>query len=494
MSSNDSTGKVKIKRTWYRTTRFNAHVIGIVGFTAPGLWNAMNALGAGGAREPYLVNAANALVFALLGVFCLLGATVANYIGLAWTLALGAVGYPLYSAGLYCNVKFGNVWFVLVGAAIDGISAGLFWASEAAVAVGYPEPAKRGKYLNIWVWWRTLGPIVGGAIVLALNNKQGQRPYTYLVFIALQCLSVPVALLLTPPEKVERSDGTKVQAQKKVAFKQNFVDLWKSLKRREILLLFPIFSAAYFNSYSSTFATVYFSVRARALNGLLGNFPVLLASQLISWLLDCKRFTRKRRLVYGFWIALLTHILAWVYALVVIVQFRHDGPVLDWTSKGYAKGFFVDVFCKNWRTTNHSLLLTFCRAAGSFSKQILQSWLYYVMGTLTDDISELTRYTGILRGMESFAQAVAYGLNATRNVDPWVPVCLQRLSTLNVGFTAYNTRKLGINVALLLISIYPTWLVISNLEPPEDEDIKKRVEDEEDTASVSQKAKVLEDI
>ena len=27
---------------------------------------------------------------------------------------------------------------------------------------------------------------------------------TYLVFVALQCLSVPIALLLTPPEKVPR--------------------------------------------------------------------------------------------------------------------------------------------------------------------------------------------------------------------------------------------------------------------------------------------------
>lgn len=53
------------KPVWYRGTLFNACVIGGVGFTAPGLWNAMNALGAGGAQEPYLINAANALVFGL---------------------------------------------------------------------------------------------------------------------------------------------------------------------------------------------------------------------------------------------------------------------------------------------------------------------------------------------------------------------------------------------------------------------------------------------
>lgn len=33
------------KRQWYRTTLFNACVIGGVGFLAPGLWNAMNSLG-----------------------------------------------------------------------------------------------------------------------------------------------------------------------------------------------------------------------------------------------------------------------------------------------------------------------------------------------------------------------------------------------------------------------------------------------------------------
>jgi hypothetical protein len=107
------------KRVWHRGTLFNACIIGGVGFTAPGLWNAMNALGAGGAQEPFLINAANALVFGLsmwclaviklkfsmgfaltcllVGILCLFGGPIANRIGLRWTLMLGAVGYPLYS-------------------------------------------------------------------------------------------------------------------------------------------------------------------------------------------------------------------------------------------------------------------------------------------------------------------------------------------------------------------------------------------------------------
>lgn len=114
----------KQKRTWYHTTLFNAFVIGGVGFIAPGLWNAMNNLGAGGAQEPYLVNAANSLVFAIMGFMCLFGAPLANSIGLRWTLFLGAVGYPVYSAGLYANNRYGNTWLVLVGAVACGLSAG----------------------------------------------------------------------------------------------------------------------------------------------------------------------------------------------------------------------------------------------------------------------------------------------------------------------------------------------------------------------------------
>lgn len=91
-------------RKWYRSSLFNAFIIGGVGFMAPGLWNAMNDLGAAGALDPYLVNAANALVFGIMGILCLFGAPIANRIGLSNTLFLGAVGYPLYS-GRFCSKR-----------------------------------------------------------------------------------------------------------------------------------------------------------------------------------------------------------------------------------------------------------------------------------------------------------------------------------------------------------------------------------------------------
>lgn len=40
---------------WYRGVFFQASVVGFCAFTAPGLWNAMQSVGAGGQQTPYLV-------------------------------------------------------------------------------------------------------------------------------------------------------------------------------------------------------------------------------------------------------------------------------------------------------------------------------------------------------------------------------------------------------------------------------------------------------
>ncbi|KAI1636035.1 major facilitator superfamily domain-containing protein [Biscogniauxia mediterranea] len=430
----EQTGALETRRTWYHTTLFNAFVIGGVGFIAPGLWNAMNALGAGGAQEPYLVNAANALVFGIMGFLCLFGAPIANRIGLNWTLFLGAIGYPVYSAGLYTNNRFGNEWFVLVGAVACGLSAGLFWATEGAVALGYPEPGKRGKYMNIWLWFRTGGPLVGGAIVLALNNNADAKAkgkvgsQTYLVFIALQCVAAPLALALSPPEKVQRADGSKVVLKAEKSFKAEFKALLDASKRKDILLLLPIFWAAYFNQYASNFQSYYFGVRARALIGFVSNFGTLLSSQLMSTLLDYKSLTVKQRIFWGFWYVIVLHVIAWVYGWVVQEKYTANPPAYDWEDRGFVEGFFV-------------LLLW------DFARQSLQNWLYYVVASKTENIAELTRFSGILRGQESFGQAVAFGLNTQKWKGGRVP--------------------LGVNTVLLVLSIYPTWIVVRDIDPIE---------------------------
>ncbi|KAH0123540.1 MFS general substrate transporter, partial [Aureobasidium melanogenum] len=304
------------RKRWYRSSMFNACVIGMVGFMSPGLWNAMNSLGAGGAQKPFLVNAANALVFGLMGFFCLFGGPIANRIGLKWTLVLGAVGYPVYSAGLYTNNRYGNVWFVLVGAVACGISAGLFWASEGAVALGYPPPAKRGQYMNIWLVFRTGGPILGGAILLGLNHSANQKT------------KGKVGYRLTLGQ-VQRSDGSKVKIVQEKSFAAELRALVAASKRRDILLLLPVFWAAYFNQYSGNFQTYYFGLRARCLIGFLTNFSGILSSFLVSTLLDYKPWPVKKRLNICFFYVLFWHLLAWSYGWAIQEKYTRTNPAVS---------------------------------------------------------------------------------------------------------------------------------------------------------------------
>jgi len=92
----------------FRSVFFQVTVVGMCAFVAPGLFNAMTATGAGGAQSPYLVNTANAILYALLAVVCCFGVSpqqdnptsilnvqgfVTNRIGFRAALAIGTTGY-----------------------------------------------------------------------------------------------------------------------------------------------------------------------------------------------------------------------------------------------------------------------------------------------------------------------------------------------------------------------------------------------------------------
>jgi hypothetical protein len=74
---------------WYRSTFFNITILGLCNFSAPGIWGAMNSLGAGGAQSPHLVNAGNALTFCLMVVSCYFSSAIVHYIGIKGALIFG---------------------------------------------------------------------------------------------------------------------------------------------------------------------------------------------------------------------------------------------------------------------------------------------------------------------------------------------------------------------------------------------------------------------
>ena len=174
------------------------------------------------------------------------------------------MGYAPFAAGLYTNNRFGNEWFVLVGAALCGISAGIFWAAEAAIAIAYPEPWNKGKALGYWLTYRLGGQILGGAINLGLNadrNEAGKVSYTvFVVFIALQASGPLVGFLLNKPDQVQRKDGKKVELKIERSIGDELKQVTKLFFTKNYLLIVlwigqAVFAEAVFFTYLASQST-----------------------------------------------------------------------------------------------------------------------------------------------------------------------------------------------------------------------------------------------
>ncbi|TQN66014.1 UNC93-like protein 2 [Colletotrichum shisoi] len=325
-SFNQGPSFVPKARSFFRSVPFQILVACGVSFTAPGMWDALGGLGAGGAAEPYAVSAANAL----------------------------------------------------------------------AIIIGYPSPGDRAFYLAIWQTAKAAGPIVGGAINLGLNANRktvgSVSSSTYIVFIVIMCLGLPIALCLSPARKVWRKDGTKIITPMESSWGGEFKAVGKLFASRRILLLLPAFFISYFyNGFMSTWLATYFTVRSRAFSSFFTNFAGIFSSFLIAALLDNQKVYIKTRGRIAFLSIVALLVGTWIWATILQKQIYDaaEPPVYDWFQGGFGKSYALVFF---WQ----------------FGGQAFQQFLYWLVGQYATDLSDLSRHTGILRGTEALGQTVAW--------------------------------------------------------------------------------------
>ncbi|CEQ42606.1 SPOSA6832_04434 [Sporobolomyces salmonicolor] len=458
-----STTVSRSRHSWFRSVFFQATVVGMCAFLSPGIWNSS----AGGGQEPYLVNAANSLVFGLMVFTCLLAGTITNKISYRWAVVLGTAGYAPYAAGLYLNKTRGTVWLVLFGSACCGLSAGLFWGVED------PEARKRGRYLAYWLAFRNGGQLLGGIISLALNTHAsgtgsvGTSTYVcralsavfdkltrlkwQLVFIALQAFAPVLGVLVSNPAQVRRPDNTKVEMENNAGFVTEMKEMWSIIKRREVLFLIPIsLYAQWSSSYAGTFLSLYFSVRSRALAAFLVAVLGVIVNGLLGAFLDntSVRMKVRSRASYIFIMSVLGGVWIWF----TVLQVRYDGtePKYDWTDGGaWAAGFvlyLVFYSCYYVRPRSFSSPSSFSLCSPR-SLQLLQNELYWLISQLARQPTEVIRLSSFLRALESAGSACAFGVSASKHLPKTVPVGINfglwAVSTL----TAWGTvREIGVAV------------------------------------------------
>lgn len=263
--------------------------------------------------------------------------------------SFGTLGYAPYAAGLYTNNRFGTEWFVLFGAALCGISAGVFWMAEAAIALSYPEPYNQGRFLGFWLSFRVGGQVLGGAINLGINannSKAGKVSYNvYLAFIALQALGPFAGLLLNRPEKVQRTDGVRVQLAITGGSWREIKEVTKLFFSKNFLLVVPLIAqGVYSEAVMFTFQSLWFSVRARALGSFLSGIVAITAGNVLGKWLDTKKLSLKTRARGAFFGILGLQGAWWIWATILVTDFRSTRPTYDWVDPGFGKGFALFLF------------------------------------------------------------------------------------------------------------------------------------------------------
>ena len=194
---------------------------------------------------------------------------------------------------------------------------------------------------------RELGQLIGAAIQLSLNVNNGSKGKvsytTYLILIGLQCLGLPLALLVSPPEKIIHTDGHKtVPATKKPVGLGEFRNLWALLKKKQVFLLIPILVGFQWNgTYLGIYLTNYFSVRSRTLGSLVSGVVATFANIFWGWFLDRTRWSRPA-LAKGTWLFFATFMLAlfgWQFANEKLYETTTPKVTLDWATPGFGRGF-----------------------------------------------------------------------------------------------------------------------------------------------------------
>jgi hypothetical protein len=262
---------------------------------------------------------------------------------------------------------------------------------------------------------------------LAKNHIKGATdgvtPDTYIAFLIIECMALPFAFLISPLERVVRSDGTRILVSEKLPSKQEF-KLIKSTMTSKLILL-SAFWAIWSFFYSGTWSTylgTYFSVRARALSSLISPFFCIVGCFGLGLILDLKGVSQRRRARYGLFTVVVTNLGVYIWSIVMQTQFNNNNPGhIDWDDSLYAPSFLPYFFVQTTGPLSQSymywLLSSFANdAQGELItlSLILPSWSY------TDNVRNGAAFICI----ESIGQAISYGMNTQIQTSPLIGMCV----------------------------------------------------------------------
>lgn len=207
---------------------------------------------------------------------------------------------------------------------------------------------------------------------LSKNHKKGAvggvTPDTYVAFLIIECMALPFAFLISPLERVVRSDGTRILVSEKLSTKQEFKQIKITMTSKLIVLsaLWAVWSFFYSGTWS-TYLGTYFSVRARALSSLISPFFCIVGCFGLGFILDMKNVSQRRRAQIGLFTVVILNLGVYIFSIVMQTRFNAKNPgKIDWDEALYAKSF---------------LPYFFVQTTGPLS----QSYMYWLLSSFATD-------------------------------------------------------------------------------------------------------------
>ncbi|EWC46198.1 hypothetical protein DRE_04576 [Drechslerella stenobrocha 248] len=380
-------------------------IVAFVCFLCPGMFNALSGLGGGGQLDPTVADDSTVALYSTFASVAFFSGTICNKIGIKATLSFGGFGYALYSASFLCYNHTGNHGFVIFAGALLGVCAALLWCAQGAIMMSYPSEHEKGRYISIFWMIFNLGAVIGSLVPLVDNIKKKEGNVgdgTYIGFMVLMGAGAVLALFLLDSNKIIRKDGSKVIAVQQPTWKSELGGLWEVLLTEPwILLLFPMFfSSNYFYSYQfNAYNLARFTTRTRSLNSLLYWLSQIIGAGLMGYGLDTTYLTRVTRARVGFVFVFLVTVGVWGGGYAFQRNYTRENvesiPKIDWHDDGYGGPLFLYM------------------CYGLYDA-IWQTYVYWIMGALSNNSRKLAIYAGFYKGIQSAGSAITFRLDSLK--------------------------------------------------------------------------------
>lgn len=403
---------------WYASPESQLVLVSFVCFLCPGMFNALNGIGAAGQFDAKASNSSNCALYATFAVVGFFAGTVTNVLGIRKALSFGGLGYCIYVGAQFCYVHEKNLGYVIFSGLLLGCCAGILWSAQGAIMMSYPPERSKGRYIS-WFWIIfNLGAVVGSLISLGLNfsnssvtlkpneetgelespdKKSAINDATYIVFLILTFLGACLSWTLTDAKHVVRKDGSKIILMKHPTWQSEILGLWETLRNDSyIVLLFPMFFASnWFYTYQFQDVNLaQFNIRTRALNSTLYWLAQILGAFVFGFALDISSVRRTTRAKVAWLVMFMLTFGVWGGGYVFQRKYtRTDRRSLyDWTSSGYVGPMFLYI-------------------SYGFYDAAWQTCVYWFMGAISNNSRKLANFAGFYKGIQSAGAAIIWRLD-----------------------------------------------------------------------------------